>query len=144
MVELPKAKFPRPRLLTLLCIFTFIGSGLSMLSNIALFSTIDQIREMFAENPIYTILGVEMNMSIFLNVNPLFFLVQALLYSVSVSGALQMWNLRKSGFHVYTVAQIMLLIVPKIFIHDMPFPAMDLLMTGTFIYFYYLNLKFMR
>ena len=144
MDELPKTKFPRPRLLTILCTLTFAGSGLSMLSNLALFSVIDQIREMFADDPIYTVMGVEMNMSIFLNVSPWFFLIQAFIYSVSISGALQMWKLQKSGFHIYTVSQIILLIVPKFFIPDMPFPAMDLLLSGTFIYFYYLNLKFMH
>jgi hypothetical protein len=140
----PTAKYPRPKLLTLICILTFVGSGLSMISNLALFSVIDQIKEMFAEDPIYTLLGVEMNMTIFLNVNPWFFVVQAILHSFSISGALQMWKLRKSGFHFYSVAQIILLIVPKLFITDMPFPVMDMLLTGTFVYFYYLNLKFMN
>lgn len=144
MEEQPTAKLPRPEMLKLLCILTFIGSGLSMLSNVALFSVIGQVREMFAEDPMYTVLGVEMNMSIFLNVNSWFFMVQAILYSLSFSGALQMWKLNKVGFHIYSVAQILLLIVPKIFIADMPFPAMDLILTGSFIYFYYLNLKFMH
>ncbi|HEY9115309.1 MAG TPA: hypothetical protein VIN10_11475 [Bacteroidales bacterium] len=144
MEEQPKTKIPRPELLKLLCILTFIGSGLSMLSNVALFSVIDQIREMFAEDPIYMVFGVEMNMSIFLNVNPWFFMIQAVLYSLSFSGALQMWKLNKIGFHIYSVAQILLLIVPKIFIPDMPFPAIDLILTGSFIYFYYLNVKFMH
>jgi len=144
MEEQPKTKFPRPELLKLLCILTFIGSGLSMLSNVALFSMIGQIREMFAEDPNYTVFGVEMNMSIFLNVNPWFFMVQAVLYSLSFSGALQMWKLNKVGLHIYSIAQILLLIVPKLFISDMPFPAMDLILSGSFVYFYYLNLKFMH
>lgn len=144
MEEQPITKIPRPELLKLLCILTFVGSGLSMFSNVALFSVIGQVREMFAEDPIYTVLGVEMNMSIFLNVNSWFFFIQAVLYSLSFSGAWQMWKLNKIGFHIYSVAQILLLIVPKLFISDMPFPAMDLVLTGSFIYFYYLNVKFMH
>ena len=144
MLEQPPIKIPRPELLKLLCIFTFIGSGLSMISNVILYSLIDQIRESFAENPVYTLFGVEMNMSIFLNVNSSFFLVQAILFSFSFSGAWQMWKLNKIGFHIYSIAQILLLIVPKIFISEMPFPGMDLLLTGSFVYFYYLNLKFMH
>jgi len=144
MEEFPKTKTPRPELLKILCILTFIGSGLSMLSNVVLYSVIDQIREVFAENPLYTVFGVEMNMSIFLNVNASFFLIQAILYSLSITGAWRMWKLNKNGFHIYSVAQILILIVPKLFISDMPFPVMDLLLTGSFIYFYYLNLKFMH
>ena len=144
MEEQPTTKFPRPELLKLLCILTFIGSGLSMLSNVILYSLIDQIRAEFAENPIYTLFGVEMNMSIFLNVNAWFFMIQAVLFSLSFSGAWQMWKLNKKGFHIYSVSQILLLIVPKLFIPDMPFPAMDLVLTGSFVYLYYLNLKFMH
>ena len=144
MEEQPSTKFPRPEMLKILCILTFIGSGLSMFSNVVLFSVIDQIKETFSDNPVYTVLGTELNLSIFLHVNPWFFMTQAVLYSLSLSGAWQMWKLNKKGFHLYSIAQIVLLIVPKIFISDMPFPAMDLLLTGSFIYFYYLNVKFMH
>lgn len=144
MEEKPTTNFPRPELLKLLCILTFIGSGLSMLSNVALFALIDQVRGMFAENQTYTLFGVEMDMSVFLQVNPLFFMVQAVLFSLSFLGALQMWKLNKIGFHIYSIAQISLLIVPKLFIPGMPFPVLDLVLTGSFIYFYYLNVKFMH
>lgn len=137
-------KSTRPELLKLLCILTFIGSGLSALSNIMLYSFIDQIRELIAEDPINSMFGAEMIISLFLKVNPWFFMIQAVLYSLSFSGALQMWKLRKIGFHLYSIAQILLLIVPKLFIADMPFPAMDLILTGSFIYFYYMNVKFMH
>lgn len=144
MEEFPKTKFPRPEILTVLCILTFIGSGLSMFSNLALFALLDQIKAMFADDPIYNFLGIEMNMSIFLNVNANFFLLQSVLYSFSLIGALQMWKLQKRGFHIYSIAQIILLIFPKIFIPDMPFPVMDMVITGSFIYFYFNNLKFMH
>ena len=41
------AKISRPEVLKILCILTFIGSGLSILSNIVMFLSIDIIRELY-------------------------------------------------------------------------------------------------
>ena len=56
------------------------------------------------------------------NVNKSYYFFQFLYFSLSVLGALLMWNLRKIGFHTYTVAQILLLINVKIFLPFLPFP----------------------
>lgn len=144
MEELPQTKFQKPEILKILCILTFIGSSLSMISNLALYAMLDEIKKIFADDPVYNFMGVEINMTIFLNVSPSFFLLSSILYSVSLAGAIRMWKLYKSGFHFYTISQILLLIIPKIFIPTMPFPIMDLILSGSFIYFYYQNLKYMH
>ena len=74
---------------------------------------------------------------------PLFFFVNAVLYGVSFIGALLMWNLKKNGFHVYTIAQILLILTPMYFFH-LPGPSIfDIILSGTFVILYSTHLKIM-
>lgn len=133
----------RPELLTLLCILTFIGSGTSFIANFLLFFMIDQVKEVISQQETFSFLGSEVDFSFIINIQPLFFLIQASLYIVSIYGAFQMFQLRKQGFHIYTIAQVILLIVPKIFIPVLPFPFFELMVSTVFIFLYYKNLEFM-
>ncbi|MEE4259372.1 MAG: hypothetical protein V2I62_06410 [Bacteroidales bacterium] len=133
----------RPELLTILCILTFIGSGSSFIANGFLYLTFDQVKEIIGQQEALNFLGSEIDLSFLLAIKPIFFLIQALLYVLSVFGAFQMFQLHKIGFHLYTVAQILLLIFPKIFIPMLPFPFFELMVSTVFIFLYYKNLQFM-
>jgi len=52
--------------------------------------------------------------------------------------------LKKAGFHIYTIAQILLLIIPKLFIPNLPFPGMELLISFLFVFYYSRFLKIME
>jgi hypothetical protein len=134
----------RSDLLKALCILTFIGSGMSMLANGLLFLTIEPFKQLIKEQGTYSFLGSEINMDFLLDINPLFFLLQSLVLLVSVIGAAQMWNLKKAGFHLYTLSQILLLILPKLFITGLPFPAFELLITAGFVYLYAKSLSLVK
>lgn len=139
MDETPK----RPELLTILCILTFIGSGASLIANGFLFLMFDQVKEIIGQQEVLSFLGSEIDLSFLLDIKPVFFLLQASLYFLSVVGAYQMFQLRKVGFHIYAVAQILLLIVPKVFIPALPFPFFELMISTVFVFLYYKNLSFM-
>jgi hypothetical protein len=81
---------------------------------------------------------------VFLNVRPAFFFFQALLFSFSVLGVYLMWKLNKTGFHMYAIAQILILIVQQVYLPSLPFPLIPFLLTLTFILLYYRNLSLMR
>ncbi|MCD4745786.1 MAG: hypothetical protein K8R58_05760, partial [Bacteroidales bacterium] len=72
-----------------------------------------------------------------------FFVTGLIFYTVSLFGAIQMWKLKKIGFHLYTVAQILLLILPVTYIKSYDFSYIELLLTGAFIIAYSTNLKYM-
>ncbi len=72
-----------------------------------------------------------------------FFLTGFILYSISFAGALQMWKLRKIGFHLYTVAQIFILILPVVMIKSYQLPFLGILVSSVFVFGYYSNLKYM-
>jgi len=139
--ELPEVQPKRPNMLTIICILTFIGSGMQLFSSLVIAGFYDmfiQIAQEFAEK--FKMPGIEQ----LREVKPVFFLVCALLYAGSVTGAIFMMRLKKTGFHIYTVSQILLIIVPMYFMH-LPTPGtFEILFSGLFIFLYSMNLKFMN
>ena len=73
-----------------------------------------------------------------------FFVISTFLMMASVAGALLMWNLRKAGFHLYTVAQLIYLILPFIYFYGQTNPMLNIILTALFVYLYARNLQFMR
>lgn len=134
----------RPELLNILCILTFIGSGLSAIANGFLFLSMEPLQQLLENESTYEFLGTEVNLDFLLEINPVFFLLQSLVLLVSILGAAQMWKLKKIGFHMYTVAQILLLILPKLFINSLPFPTLELLISAIFVYLYSKNLSYLK
>ena len=138
--SLPEAKSKRPTLLTVLCILTFIGSGMNLFSGLVISGFYDVFVEIAREfSKKFNIPGIDL----LLETKPLFFLVTAIFYAGSLAGAIFMIQLKKIGFHIYTIFQILLILAPMYFMHlaspDLP----ALLFSGLFILLYSMNLKFM-
>jgi len=136
-----EAKKPvqRPTLLTVLCIITFIGSGLSTFSYL-MFSVIydllmDQLSVTAASMP---------EINFMLEAPRSFFVVSFVLSAASVTGAIFMWNMRKIGFHIYTVAQLIYLVVPLLYFGGETNPLLNIVLTALFVYLYARNLSYMR
>jgi len=129
---------PRPELLSVLCILTFIGSGLAVFSNLFIFMSFDEVLTIMEDYE----LGLP-EFEMIMSGGKRFFITGFILYSISLIGAIQMWKLRKIGFHLYTVAQIFILLLPVVFIQAYQFSVISLLLTIAFILAYFSNLKFM-
>ena len=139
--QLPEAQPKRPNLLTTLCILTFIGSGMQLFSSLVIAGFYDifvQIAQEFAEK--FKMPGIDQ----LREVKPVFFLVSAILYTGSVAGAILMMRLKKTGFHVYTVSQILLILSPMYFMHQSSPGTLEILLSALFIFLYSLNLKIMK
>ncbi len=128
----------RPAVLTILCILTFIGSGMNAFSSLFIAGFYEEVVEVvrvFAER--FKIPGIE-SMA---EARPAFFLVSGLLYIGSLAGAVMMFRMKKTGFHVYTVCQILLILAPMYFLH-LPSPGfIEVLFTGLFVLLYSRHLK---
>ncbi len=129
----------RPELLTVLCILSFIGSGLAAFSNLVLFLTYDEMDSLLEEAEI----GME-EIMLLLSGGRSFFIAGFFLYMVSLAGAYAMWKMRKIGFHLYTGAQLFLIILPVVTIPEFPFSIAGVLVTAAFILGYATQLKFMN
>jgi hypothetical protein len=130
----------RPKLLNILCILTFIGSGMNFFSSLMISLFYDQFT-IFAEefSKSFHLPGLEM----LLEGKSIFFAVSAIIYVGSICGAYLMWKLKKTGFHVYTIFQILLILSPMYFLHLSSPSLPDLILSGTFIILYGSNLKYM-
>ena len=131
----------RTRLLTVLCILTFIWSGLNTFSFLSIAMFLDSFRIVFQEA------GKQINLpelEIWMNAPPGFFLISGLLFAGSIAGALVMWHQRKLGFHVYTIAQILMLIAPIYFLNLAGPSVPEVIFSGLFIILYSTQLKLMH
>lgn len=129
----------RTSLLTLLCILSFIGSGLMLFS----FLMIGLFYGTFAEisqNKAMQLPGAD----IILGTPPWAFLVTAFCYAMSLLGALYMWRLKKVGFHVYTLAQFFLLFLSSFVIYPASISFGDLLLSLMFVVLYATHLRLMH
>lgn len=120
----------RPTFLTVLCILTFIGSGLGVLTNLTLAVGVDALANMMG------------GFGGALGGGTAYFAVGTVLAAASLFGALQMWKLKKMGFYLYVAANIIAAVLPMVWL-GAAFGAMGLVVPIVFIVLYGLNLKHM-
>jgi len=87
----------RTTFLTVLCILTFIGSGLAVLLNLL------GLLGIGALNSILATYGGQASDTSGLNS-----LLMVIFNAASLYGAIMMWNLKKVGFYLYVVAQALM------------------------------------
>ncbi len=132
---------PNIVLLKILCVITFIGSGLGFLS----YGIIGLIHSFFSSN--LSLIPDEQNrelIEMMLSAGRMFFFLNALLYAVSFAGAILLWRLKKIGFHLYAASQLFLLILPMAYIKGFPMPGTNIFLTILFIWGYSGFLKVMK
>lgn len=112
----------RSSALSVLCVLSFINAGFQVLSNFVLYSVMPVFKAMM-EDPdseayemMETLYGDSLDqimaaMETAFNVNPIFYILNAVLFIGSFVGVLYMWKLQKKGFHIYTIAQVLVLVV---------------------------------
>ena len=120
----------RPGFLTVLCILTFIWSGIAILGSLLGMLGMGALMSMFG--------GAAAGGSLYM-------IAILIVTIVSLFGAIQMWGLNKKGFTYYAAANGIGLIMPYVFGFPFVFSSfmIGLLITGGFIVMYYLNIKHM-
>ncbi len=121
----------RPKILTILCILSFIGSGMGMIAYLFYRLMFNEVETMIEEGQ-FAFPGIEILMS----GGNKYFLMGSLLYLISFAGVLFMWKMRAIGFHLYTAAQILMLILPFLALENYPVPFVDFIITLIFILLY--------
>ena len=142
--EKPKVSFytgKRLPSLTLLCILTFIGSGAFAFFSFFVVMAYDIMPMAVEQSPVA---GAEELMELVIAAGRSFFVYMGLLYGLSLVGAIFMWKLNKKGFHLYTIAQLLMIIVPLLMVTGYKTPFSTILLTASFVLAYGVNLRFMR
>lgn len=158
-IEFPNEN-KRPVLLTILCILSFVHSIYVILSEMPRLinplqkEDFERIYELLfnIENPPAFFSKAIGQFDVFvenaINNSSNIALSTLVLYIISFSGVILMWNMKKVGFHFYTAAQILLLIIPFIFLGLNIFTLLSFIFsaffTVLFIVLYALNLNKME
>lgn len=127
----------RAQSLTLTCIFTFIGSGLSAFSFLIIYLIFNDIQILTIDSNYF--MEAQQVKELILLAGRTFFLIMLFLCILSIAGAFLMWKLKKIGFHVYTIAQLLMLLIPFFIINGYSIPLPNALITAVFIGAYALN-----
>jgi hypothetical protein len=129
----------RPQLLSILCVLTFISTGLGIFTSILTPMISDHLVEFITSKP-----GYEQNLTeeglIMLKAGWGYYLVSLVFISLSLFGAIKMWKLKRIGFHFYTIANLLMFCLPSIFL-SMDFNLIGLVLPGLFIGLYAIHLK---
>ncbi len=156
----------RPQFLTVLCILTFISTGMDILSGfpklfggpmsteqmdeqkVVMAKSIDQMRELDMESLAVMLEKLERMME---GLNAHFYAstsVALLVLMTGLSAAILMWTGRKIGFHVYIAFSLISVLQVYLFVPPSDIPSiiiiLNLLISGVFIFMYSRNLKWLQ
>jgi len=102
--ENPFEEKKRPGFLTFLCVLTFIGSGMSLLSNLISPVFAPMVIEMLHSSPLFPG-GAEIYEQM-LETPIWHFYLLAFFCATSILGAVYMLKMKRIGFHIYVISQL--------------------------------------
>ena len=139
----------RPEMLTVICVLSFINAVYNGIVNFISFAFYDTFQNVFAQMRNGEGMFADMaddNWEMFAQASSLafsvgrgYYFVEMVLFVASFIGVLMMWRLQKKGFHVYTIAQFLMLIATSIFVTskiDGGFPFGPIFWTAAFVFMY--------
>ena len=132
----------RPVLLKVLCILSWIGSGIQILSSTLYSSIINEKvkQEFFAILPNKEVVDMYEQLFILLDSTSIWYLI---LYLINVAVVHMMWNFKLYGYYGYIITQFLILLVP---FSVNPFSISQFVVSSIFpiifIILYGLNIKF--
>lgn len=155
-IEEQEGPAKRPEMLTLLCVLSFINAVWNALSNFISFAFYDTFQNMFKQmlegEGMFEDMAEQMGdnwetmiqaSSMAFSIGRGYYFFELALFITSFIGVLMMWRLQKRGFHIYTIAQILMLIVTSIFVTSKVggFPFGSIIWTVFFVFMYYTHYK---
>lgn len=131
----------RSSFLQVICILSFIGSGFSIFGGLIYTLFLDDIIDVLIESGIDFYIKLADALSA---IPKSYFGAEFVLAIGSLVGVLFMWRLKKVGFHIYTISNLLILGLP-LFFNVGSFNLFGLIFpTGPFIVMYALNYKQMK
>ena len=141
----------RPFTLSLFCVLSFINAVYQFFWGIIMFVTYDKVKELSDDDNYLELMEkmgansdeVNSAMANMFAVSRNYYILTALLYVASFVGVYYMWKLLKKGFHIYAIAQILILIVEVLMFTNVTgtSPWGSVIITAVFIAMYYAQYK---
>lgn len=147
----------RPIGMTILLVLSLINACAQIFSNLLTYLLAPALKDMMESGQMDDVFNIynsfmdesmvenlKTTMDLWLNINPTFFLLTGLLYIGSLFGVIRMFKLQRLGFHIYSISQMLILIVAVMFLYSHmpqnPFFS-EFLTTALFILIYHLYFK---
>lgn len=124
-----------------LLVLSIVWSGMATLWSLAMAATLPQMQRILADNPGMVPEEAFTMMQTMLDLPRSYYLITGILYLLELGGAVLMWNLRWSGFHTYTLARLLLLLVPLLFLGRGYVGFGDVMFALLYVVFYFLLMK---
>jgi len=102
--ETPMEENKRPGFLTFLCVLTFIGSGATLLSNLITPVFLPIFMDAIRSNSMFANLIETYEQMLEIPIWQYYFL--AIFCATSILGAIYMLKMKKIGFHIYAISQV--------------------------------------
>ena len=146
----------RPTGMTILLVLSFINACWNIMKSIVMYFTTPQMATMLDNGEFeemmepFSAMGEDFlqamtnSVTVLPQINPNYYLILLVLFIASLIGVLKMFKGDKRGFHIYSIAQILMLIDASVFVYPLQKPSpftSDLLLTAIFILLYYLYFK---
>lgn len=149
----------RPVGMTILLVLSLINACLQIFSSLGMYVSLPIMSQMMENGdleetmaPFLTLMQISGDdldafwqiIEVRLTINPIYYLLTALLYVGSLVGVIKMFKLQRTGFHIYSISQMLLLIITVIYIYSKLGSEgffNEFLMTVMFILIYHLYLK---
>lgn len=127
--------------LRVLLVLSMIGSGFSFLGYAVMAAAMPAVQAAFGQMQQQVPAELAVAYERLFAMPRLFFAVSAVLCALSLLGVTLMWRLRRAGFHCYALAQLLLLIVPVLFLGKEFLGLGDIMFTALFVAAYYFLFK---
>lgn len=127
--------------LHILLVLTFLTAGFNLMGYGLTALMLPSLQQVYADNPGLIPEQMQTYMDMYLAMPRLFFVAEAALFALELAGGILMWRLHQSGFHAYTLARMLLLLVPVLFLGKGFLQLGDVMFAVLFILAYWLLLK---
>lgn len=125
----------RSNFLSALCILTFIGSSASFIVYFIASVFFNEASEFIVK---YS------NWHTTEAISPFYFTLLMALSAVSLTGAIRIWKLHRDGLYIYSIARIIILFIPVIWLGWNALSATGVIFTVVFVGGYLLNRKLLK
>lgn len=125
----------------ILLVITYFFAGLSAFSYLVTAAMLPSMQQIYADNPTMLPEQFSVMMQQLMDTPRGYFLGAGLLYVLEVLGAALMWRLRWTGFHCYTLARLLLLLLPLLFLGRGFVGVGDIMMALLFVAVYYMLMR---
>lgn len=137
-VEDPQNK-SRIRALHVVLILSFIANGLGAFSNLMM--SLPAMRSALRDNMQLIPEVLHETYEMMLSIPSAYYIATAVFSAVAFFGCLRMWRLKGLGFHYYTLAKLLLIATPLVFIGRQYLNLGDVMMSILFIAYYFIALR---